>query len=161
LQRLLERERLTLADLARTEGVRRLQQGLVRAGSAHQQINSQAIFGSKAGESEVLPPSLFQVCGQRFVVDSFVLSKVVYDSVPEPNGWRLMPRGLDVVAALGNPDAIPLLAPDLRQWAYAPHLAAARDFTAAYLSSPGRHSIYDTWLSVLATLQQDMSHERF
>ncbi|MBX6314962.1 MAG: DUF3160 domain-containing protein [Isosphaeraceae bacterium] len=163
LRRLLERERLTLADLARTDSVRRLQQGLARAGFAPQQINSQVILGAKAGESEVPPPALFQVCGQRFVVDSFVLSKVVYDSVPKSprHGFRLMPRGLDVIAALGNPDAIPLLASDLQRWEYAPHLAAAREFTAAYLAGPGGRSVYDLWLSALATLHQDMSREPF
>jgi hypothetical protein len=72
-----------------------------------------------------------------------------------------MPRGLDVIAALGNPDAITLLAPDLRRWGYSPQLAATRDFTAAYLTRPGDHSVYDTWLAALATLHEDRSREPY
>ena len=47
--------------------------------------------------------------GQRFTLDAFVLQNLVYDRVSLPGNKRLLPSGLDVMAALGSPAAEQLL----------------------------------------------------
>jgi hypothetical protein len=47
--------------------------------------------------------------GQRFTLDAYVLQNLVYDKVSSPDNKRLLPSGLDVVAALGSPAAAHLL----------------------------------------------------
>ncbi len=131
---------------------------------ARQQIASQVIYGSKVPGEQMPLPALFQVFGQRFAVDSFVLANVVYDTVQitdKHNYVRAMPRGFDVMAALGNPEAASLLDGELQRWNYAPQLLAARDFTAAYMARPaGQRNVYDLWLAALCTLHADMSGQK-
>ena len=47
--------------------------------------------------------------GQRFTLDAYVLQNLVYDRVGSPENPRLLPSGLDVMAALGAPAAMPIL----------------------------------------------------
>ncbi len=70
--------------------------------------------------------SSFLVFGQRFTVDSFVLSNVVYDRVNHPDyPPRMMPKPLDAAfAAMGNGDALPFLAGDLATYGWYPQLIA-------------------------------------
>lgn len=164
LRRILDVEQITLANLSDENALSRLITAVENSPSARQRVNSQVIFGAKRPqESEVPPPALFHFFGQRFAIDSFALSRVVYDSVPVQPGLpkRLMPQGLDVIASLGNPDAIPLLALDLAEHGYAPQLLAARDFTLTHLKVEREHSVYEHWLKALQTLHQEPTDQRF
>ncbi len=149
-----------LADAGRRKG---LAEKIAANGEAQQKICSQVMYGSKVpGEQMPLTP-MFQMLGQRFVVDSYVLSNVVYDTVPpNPAGEkRWMPSPLDAMTALGNPESRALLAGELAHYGYQPQLDAACQFTSRYLADPaGQKSLYDLWLSALATLHADMSRER-
>ena len=67
-----------------------------RAIWARNRIRSQVVLSDPTDLYQVPPPSTYQMFGQRFVVDSFVLSKVVYDSIifdgkkvqrKMPTGW--------------------------------------------------------------------------
>ena len=56
-------------------------------------------------------PVSFKLLGQKFLIDSYVLSEVVYDRIIVDNKkiYRGLPDPLDVMAVMGNEDAIFLL----------------------------------------------------
>jgi len=55
--------------------------------------------------------------GQRYVPDSYILGQLVYENVGTPGNPRLMPKGLDVMAAFGSERAWELL-DDQKEYAY-------------------------------------------
>ncbi|TWU30035.1 hypothetical protein Pla144_08210 [Bythopirellula polymerisocia] len=81
---LLESEKNTTADTLLGEDGRQLEQfaaALEGSGQARQRIRSQSIVSNPNDTHKVLPPSLFQVFGQTFAVDSMLLSHSVFDSI--------------------------------------------------------------------------------
>jgi hypothetical protein len=78
----------------------------------------------------------------------------VYDSITfaGEKQKRFMPRGLDVMAALGNDEATRLLEPDLTQFKYASNLLAARRVVDAMKPEDWQQSAYNQWLAALRTL---------
>ncbi len=126
---------------------------------ADQMIRSQLVISSPGSTIKVPPPSVFQVFGQRFIMDSFVLAQVVYDSIIYKNEkqMRMMPTGLDVFAALGNDEAINLLEPELKKWNYSANMMAARDFIGLHPQTYWKSNLYVLWLDCLRTLHADQS----
>jgi len=166
LRRIMDDAKIaSIADFSDPGREEQVKTAVARSPSVRQQIASQVYFGRKdAGEDQPQPPALFQIFGQRFAIDSFVLANVVYDTVMERDaGGRLreMPRGFDVMAALGNPEAVGLLTDDLRSWKYAPQLLAARDAVTAHFARPdGSRGVYDFWLTALRALHDDMADQK-
>lgn len=115
---------------------------------ADQNIRSQFVEGSSNGDPVKLP-KLFQLFGQRFTIDSFVMGQVVYDSIPAE---RLMPSGLDVMAALGNDEAARLLKPEIEKYGYGPQLRAARHLVSARSKNVWEADVYDLWVDALRSL---------
>jgi Protein of unknown function (DUF3160) len=73
------------------------------------------------------------------------------EQIAGPGGLRLMPSGLDVAAALGNPLARTLLADDITKF---PPLARTLDDLSVRFKLPGTHpanDLYDRWIEALAT----------
>ncbi len=138
-----------LADDALMEKVRRELSTL-----AAQRIRSQVLLSSKDNPHPVTTPQAFQVFGQRFVLDSFVLSKVVFDSIvfEGHKQERMMPSGLDVMAALGNDEAVRLLQPEIEKHRYATNLLAARKAIDARKASSWSSDLYSIWLDALREL---------
>lgn len=138
--------------LEQTGNVVLLQQKL--AEQAHQQIRSQVLVPPDNAEKEAKTPELFQLFGQRFLLDSFVLSRVVYDSI-----WfkgkrveRLMPTGLDVMAAFGNDEAARLLRPELERFNYSSNLLAARRTVEDIPAEQFEQNVASLWLDSLRKL---------
>ena len=119
-----------------------------------QQIRSQLVVSDPNSPIKAPLPVVAQVFGQRFLIDSFVLSKVVFDSIlfEGRKQRRMMPKGLDVMAALGNSEAITLLQKDLTKHKYGSNLWAARELVARQPKSVWDANLYNIWLSSLATL---------
>lgn len=140
------------AALAKADSA--LVEQLKATGLAAQRIRSQFIV-SMPDDPEVVPPApVFQLFGQRFLLDSFVLANVVYDRIVYKGAKqrRMMPKGLDVMAALGNDAATRLLQDELTRFNYAAQLAAARTLVAAYPAQAWEQNIYTRWLDVLRAL---------
>ena len=157
LAQVMRDEKLTTpGSIASDKALERLVTALAEAGLGQQRIRSQLVVSPPGDPRKVAPPGLFQLFGQRFILDSFVLSKVVYDDIifHGQKMERRMPLGLDVMAALGNDFAVQLLAPELKAWNYSANLAALRDVIAARSPERWHDSLYDTWLAVLRTLNQ-------
>jgi len=139
------------ADLAKPELLSEVSRSL---GGTGQRIRSQLGARTPGGGPEVSLPDVFQLFGQRFVIDSFVTSKVVFDSILFKGNReeRSMPRGLDVMAALGNDEAVGLAEPDLRQFHYGANLLAARRVIEERAPAAWNATQYDLWLSALSKL---------
>lgn len=146
-----------LSDLANPQVVQGLEQSVRELGLGAQRIRSQALTSDPQNTDEVPPPALFQVFGQRFIVDSFVLSNVVFDSIifDGRKQQRMIPKGIDVFAALGNDEAVRLLEPDLQEWKYGTNLMAVRDVVQSYSPAKWKENVYNVWLDALRTLDED------
>jgi hypothetical protein len=96
----------------------------------------------------------FLFFGQRYVFDSHVFSNVVYDRVNVPNvDMRMMPNPLDVAyAALGNDQAVALLAPELEKYKYAPNLESIRRLGDEHGAAFWSANLYNLWTSALRAL---------
>ena len=131
-----------------------LKEQLVATGLAAQRIRSQWVESMPQDPAKAEPPALFQVFGQRFLIDSFLLSQVVFDSIvfQGVKQQRFMPTALDAWAALGNDEAVRLLEPQLTTWKYAANLAAGRDLVGAYPPSAWQATVYGRWIDALRSL---------
>ncbi len=102
---------------------------------------------------DTLPVS-FRLFGQRFVVDSYIFSNLVYDHIVFKGQkiWRPMPDPLDALFVLGNDDALPLLQHEMETYHYASQAAALRYLVEAYDADFWSLSLYNTWLQCIREL---------
>ena len=152
---------ITPHDLLDSTKMKDVQTALLESGSGEQTIRSQALSKPWGSTMSVRPPEVFQLFGQRFTVDSFALSKVVYDSIVfqgEPM-LRSMPTGLDAMAALGNDLAVRLLEPELKKWNYSGNLAALQDVIRDLPEAYWKDHVYGGWVHALGELDRDLSTE--
>ena len=63
-----------------------------------------------------------------------------------------MPSGLDVMAALGNDEAVALLAPELERYQYSANLLAARTLLQEQPRAAWDATAYNVWLDALSQL---------
>lgn len=149
----------SVADLAGANVGARLGKAIESTKAGKQQIRSQFIESDRRDAEQVPPPALFQTFGQRFILDSFVLSKVVFDSIlfEGRKQERMMPTGLDVMAAMGNDEAVRLLERELVKHNYAANLFAAREVVRSYRPAQWDSSVYNLWLDSLRTLDDTPS----
>ncbi len=102
-----------------------------------------------------LAPS-FAFLGQRFVVDSYVFSNVVYDRVVH-NGVKVkrrMPDPLDAMFVLGNNHALMLLKDQLQKHPYQGALHTLRFLVDSYDPTFWEDNLYNLWLAALRTLNK-------
>lgn len=123
-------------------------------GAGRQLINSMLLLGNPYAGSVASIPAAFHVMGQRFIVDSFVFSNVVYDRVQSPHP-RTMPSPLDAWFVLGNRATVPLLKSEIDEYQYQPHLAALDWIVSRYPEEFWNRNLYNLWLSALKTLAVD------
>lgn len=144
------------AGLRDAKVVRELQGKLAKGEFGTQLIRSQVLY-PKLGEAKAVVPSLFQLFGQRFVIDSFVLSKVVHDEIVFRGRKmpRMMPTGLDVMAAFGNPTAVQLLKDELKRWKYGSNLIATKELVGELDKQFWTSTTTNIWLDSLRTLDDD------
>jgi hypothetical protein len=132
-----------VSDAALLEAVR--QHGL-----GSQRIASQLIVNG-TDASKPLPLNVsFTLLGQRYTLDSHVLANVTYGRT---KAMRMMPSSLDVgFAVFENPVAVPLLAPELTKYAYAPNLESMRVLAEAHGPTYDESSITRLWQASIREL---------
>ncbi len=128
-----------------------LAQALVDGGWGVQRICSQMMVN---GTDSTLPlDRSFLLLGQRYVVDSHVFANVVYDRAGKGSIRRMMPDPLDVAyAALGNDQAVALLAPQLAKYPYAPDLEQMRMLVDAHGAEFWGANLYNAWVGAIRAL---------
>ncbi len=114
-------------------------------------------FSSDPGK---LPVS-FKLLGQKFLIDSYIFSEVVYDRIifNEEKIPRGLPDPLDVMAVLGNEDAMALLKDTMETYKYAYKISSLKYMVDAYDEDFWQQSLYNTWLSAIRELNPLSSSE--
>jgi len=99
-------------------------------------------------------PVSFVLLGQRFALDSYVLSQLVFDRliVDGKKVPRAFPCGLDVMAAMGNERAITHLEQELTKYGYYDNLGQLRGHVAGLDESVWTQSLYNSWLDAIRAL---------
>jgi hypothetical protein len=150
IQSLLQENSIQQANaLLDTSVWKKFQNTLLQKPYTFQRIQSQILWSDPCSPDKVRPASAFLLLGQRFIVDSYVTSNVVYDRVKK---LRMLPSSLDVLFALGNNAAAQLLDPQLQLYSYAPNLAALRYMVDSYDDSFWTSTIYNGWLNCIRGL---------
>jgi len=129
----------------------KLEQVILSHGFGKQQILSHLMRG---GLDETRPLNAsFLLFGQRYTVDSHVLSNVTWDRT---RAKRMMPDPLDAAfAALGNGQAVDLLQGQLTQHAYAGDLLAMRTLIDSREPAYWHKNLYTGWMHALRALSPD------
>ncbi|MFC2115591.1 DUF3160 domain-containing protein [Bacteroidota bacterium] len=124
-----------------------------------QKIMSNFFYVDPYSEDPGQLPVSYKLLGQKFLIDSYVFSEVVYDRIIV-NGvkiWRGLPDPLDAMAVLGNEDAIALLEAELEAYQYAYKVDALRYLVDAYDEDFWQQSLYNTWLGAIRELNPPAS----
>lgn len=129
-----------------------------------QRITGQIIYRDNANQSETpIPrPVSFMLLGQRFALDSFVFSNLVFDNMMTTEGRpikRALPDPLDVAYALGNDRAITHLQAEIDEYGYEGHLAAQRAIVDGMADQFWQAPFYNQWLNMIRALNQPISAE--
>jgi hypothetical protein len=106
-------------------------------------------------------PVSFKLLGQKFLIDSYVFSEVVFDRIIYEGIkiWRPLPDPLDIMAALGNEDALALLEGEMDTFKYASNIAGLKYLIEFYDSEFWEQSLYNTWLGAIRALNPPVSAE--
>ena len=154
----IKKEKVDIETLLREDdALRKFQKAIVKSSSAKQMISSQVLMSDLNSKKEAIMPVVLQFFGQRFAVDSFVLNKVTFDSIIF-NGekiQRFKPKGLDVMAALGNQEALKLLTPELQKYDYSSNLFSLISTINSLPEYFWNKNIYSRWLDILRTLDEN------
>jgi hypothetical protein len=109
------------------------------------QINSMWVY---VWEDEELVTQGFRFMGQRFVLDAYVFEQLVWREVGTQQNPRWLPKGLDVMAAMGSEEAYALL-DDMGETTYARYpeqMAKVQGEIAALQLDSWTQNLYWTWL---------------
>jgi hypothetical protein len=131
------------------------------------------VYVSPFGSEKARLPRSFTVLGQKFVLDSWALSKVVYDDIywDKDKVERRVPSGLDVAfAAFGNDATVPALVERMTARGghrfrdglnYQHNLAAVRNVIDAQKPEAWDENLYANWLAVLRELSKPTIEDRY
>ena len=116
---------------------------------AARQLRSPMILGSPQGDDEDLNATKgMRFMGQRFIPDSYILGQLVYANVAD----RLMPKGLDVMAALGSEAAWAYLDDQKGYDGYVVQMEMLREMVVNMSVQEWTHNLYYLWLYSLLPL---------
>src|SRR5262245_7815353 len=147
-------------ELLQDDVAKRLERAIAQGRHGEQLIRSQTL-NPAGGSGPTRPPVMFQLFGQRFLIDSFVLSRVVHDEIIYQGRkvLRHRPMGLDVMAALGNDEAVDLLRGELETWRYSANLLACREVVQQLDAAFWNESLHHVWVDSLRSLDADLTAE--
>lgn len=99
-------------------------------------------------------PVSFKLLGQKFLIDSYIFSEVVFDRIvfEDQKMYRMLPDPLDVFSVLGNEDAMKLMEPEMETYKYAYKISELQYLIEAYDDDFWTQSLYNTWLNALIKL---------
>ncbi|HKM25219.1 MAG TPA: DUF3160 domain-containing protein, partial [Corynebacterium sp.] len=90
----------------------------------------------------------FRFMGQRFVPDAYIFRELIYRNVGTLEEPRMLPKGLDVLAAMGSERAYTLL-DEMGETQYANYpeqMEKMRTWTAGLTTEEWTETLYTTWL---------------
>jgi len=147
------------SQLLDTIQLKKLQTKLLSDEKYGQKILS-SLLETNPYSSEPTPlPVSFLLMGQRFIVDSYIFSNLVYDRIiyEDKKMMRMMPNPLDAMFVLGNNNALPLLKDELDTYKYASQITTLRHLVDQYDETFWNKSLYNVWLNSIRTLHQPVN----
>jgi len=158
-QFMTQTEAPSLGDLADPAVAQPVMELLESGGFGNQQILSQIIAVDPMSDKPPILPPIFLFMGQRFVVDSYVFSNVVFDRIYYQGQaqHRYMPSPLDAMFVLGFQEALPPLQSELDTYHYSGNLSVLRGLVDAYAPAFWQESMYNVWLDSIRSLGGDFS----
>ena len=122
-----------------------------------QRITGQILYVAIDNPDPIPRPVSFLLFGQRFAVDSYVMSNLVFDRllVDGEKVNRRLPSPLDVTYVLGNDRSLTHLEPELALYGYEDNLAALRDAVSNNDPAFWSDTVYNRWLAMLQALNAD------
>lgn len=157
----------SVSEISSLGELEELQRALEAGELGGQEIFSHGFFVSAGGAPTKLPRS-FALFGQRFVMDSWALSNVVFDRIIRDGQKvvRRIPSGVDVAfSVLGNQVATPILAERILSTngvgfrdgsPVQHHFGALFDVFESMEASAWTDNIYTSWLNVLRQMSQPL-----
>lgn len=97
----------------------------------------------------------FRFMGQRYIPDSYILGQLVYDNVGTLLNPRLMPKGLDVMAAFGSSRAWELLEDEKNYVNYVSQMETLWNMIGNLTENEWTQNLYYLWLYSLLPLLSD------
>lgn len=148
--------------IAADDNVINFQNHILASGKAEQKIRSQLVYKDLKNPGKATVPAISQLFGQRFIIDSFVLSQLVYDSIEFKGNpvERMMPKGLDAMAALGNDMAGRMLEKEMKAFPYAANMMACQDFINSVPERTWNETVYNHWLNIIRELDTNKNSEK-
>lgn len=119
-----------------------------------QKILGNVVYSSPNTDESINLPIVYKMSGQRYIIDSEILTNMVYDRIIYNNKkvMRMMPEPLDVLYALGNDDALNFLKNEIDKYHYATNLATQRYLVDAKPDDFWRNTYYSGWLKAIREL---------
>jgi hypothetical protein len=160
------------ADIKQLATLEQLQASILSSKLGFQNIRSD-YYVSPFGSQKMQLPRSFTLLGQKFVLDSWVTSKVVFDDIlwNEEKVQRRIPTSLDVAfAALGNNQVVPDLVARMtntkgRQFRdglnYQHNLAAVRKVIDKQNQAVWQENLYTNWLATLRELSAPTTEPKY
>ena len=115
------------------------------------QINSMWVY---IWEDEEQVTQGFRFMGQRFVLDAYIFEELVWREVGTMDNPRMLPKGLDVMAALGSEEAYAIL-DEMGETAYLHYpeqMAKLREEVGALQMDSWTQNLYWAWLYAFGPL---------
>jgi len=170
-------DNMTLADLERyradlrldgpqrilNAGQKQLLQQLLDHDYGQQRITGQILARHLQNPSpDAMPlPVSFMLIGQRFSLDAYAMSNLVYDRllVEGDRVMRRFPSTMDVMYVLGNDRALSHLEPELAKYGYRDNLEGLRATADSLGPDYWQQPVYNQWLGILRTLNRQPQSE--
>jgi hypothetical protein len=161
LKELSDRELSAVSDLFDEASYMEFKAKLNASDDYGQKIMSNFFCVDPFSDSPDQLPVSYKLLGQKFLVDSYVFSEVVFDRIifEGQKIWRPLPDPLDAMAALGNEDALALLQEEMETYKYAANMAGLKYLIESYDEDFWEQSLYNTWLGALRELNPPSSSE--
>lgn len=119
-------------------------------------INSMPIFDETIQPDRENEIKGFRFLGQRYTLDADVFQRLIYREVKEnPDGERrMLPKGLDIPAAMGNEEAYAILQAegDTRYQNYPENMNKMRSYISGLDKTTWTQNLYWSWLYTLLPL---------
>ncbi|HKB41353.1 MAG TPA: DUF3160 domain-containing protein, partial [Gemmataceae bacterium] len=161
------------ADVKDLDTLAALQKKILAGKIGQQEIRSDHFINSADHPIKIELPRSFTLLGQRFVMDSWVTAKLVFDDIiwNDRKVIRRIPSCLDVAfAALGNDQVVPELVARMKDRKgrefrdgldYQHNLAATREVIDAHTENAWKENLYTNWLACLRELSVPTTDRKY
>lgn len=122
-------------------------------------INSMPIFDASIQTDRDKEIKAFRFMGQRFTLDASIFQRLVYREVGDVSSKRMLPKALDIPAAMGSEEALKILTADgeTKYKNYSENMASMKSYIAKLPMDNWSQNLYCGWLFMLKPLTEEVA----